>query len=132
MLHRYLILSTCCLLLDVAAQSAPSSPALPDAAQIVKQMESIPLNIARDGQEVIVSWTTPTVPVRAFEIFRNDSDALRGRLRIALVRADREVIFDSLPDTKAKYWYWIKVTSYDGQVVNVGPVATPTGAVWTP
>ncbi len=132
MLHRYLILSTCCLLLDVAAQSAPSAPTPPDAAQIVKQMEAIPLNIARDGQEVIVSWTTPTVPVRAFEIFRNDSDALRGRLRIALVRSDREVIFDALPDPKAKYWYWIKATSYDGQVVNVGPVATPTGTVWTP
>lgn len=132
MLHRYLALFTCCLLLDLAAQHEPTAQASTGAAQIAKQMEAISLSLARDGQEVIVSWTKPTVSLRAFEIFRNDSDAMRGRLRIALVRSDREVIFDTLPDPKTKYWYWIKATSYEGQVVNIGPVATPPSTVWTP
>lgn len=129
---RYLVLSTCCLLLPLAAQPVPPVQTPPDAAQVVKQMEAIPLNLARDGQEIIISWTTPSVPIRAFEIFRNTNEGMRGRLRIALVRADREMIFDSLPDPAGKYWYWIKATSYDGQVVNVGPVTTPPAKVWTP
>ena len=130
--HRYLVLFTCTLLSPLAAQPAPPAQSAPDAVQIVKQMEAIPLSLARDREEVLVTWTTPTVPIRAFEIFRNDNDGMRGRLRIALVRSDREVIFDTLPNSAGKYWYWIKATSYDGQVVNIGPVATPLATVWTP
>jgi len=129
---RNLVIWALCLVSSLFAQQAPSPAPSTESAQIWKQLEAIPLNVARNGGEIIVSWTTPTVGVRSFEIFRNENEGMRGRLRIALVRADREAIFDTLPDPAGKYWYWIKAASYDGQVINIGPVPAPTGKVWTP
>ena len=122
------------LLLCTGSASAATNAGQPlsEAEETLRQMQTVVLHIARNGDETMLSWEPPAAPLRAFEIFRNTNDQLRGRLRIALTRADRQPFHDKLPGATEPFWYWLKLTSYDGQVVNIGPIPTPAPDVWTP
>lgn len=114
------------------APPAPSSAAAQAADPDVEETRKTALHVARNGNEVIVSWVLPKVEIKQFEIFRNTRDQAQGRTRAAAVRTEPAVYYDSVTDAETTYWYWLKITLKSGQVVNVGPVATPVSKVWTP
>lgn len=119
----------CALALPVAAQTTfvnPAKPGTPEAAVTGS------LEIARTGNEVLLTWTLPEGEVRMLEIMRHTSPQAPGRGRVAGVRTEPPIYADSVPDEQATYWYWLKLTRPNGQVINIGPVATPSAAVWRP
>lgn len=136
MLHRLLALA-CVLTAPALAQSSPSStasaPTIGASEAVKKELEKrCLLSVARSGNEVAISWVLPTKPgIKQFEIFRNNRSEPLGRSRVAAVRIDPPLYFDSVPDSET-YWYWLKITFVTGVWINVGPVATPDGKVWTP
>lgn len=132
MILRSLALA-CALALPASAQSAPSAsaPTSPVASSDIQSKTQ--LNVARNGKEVVISWALPAdAPIKQFEICRNTRDQAQGRGRVAALRTEPSVYFDSVPEDETTYWYWLKITLADGQIVNVGPVSTPSAKVWTP
>ena len=122
------------LCLSAFAQSAPQSPSAAVAADTTsaEAFRRTRLGVVRNGNEVIISWELPNPTVKGLEIFRNTRDQAPGRTRVATVRTQPNAFHDVLPDDSVTYWYWLKITLLSGETVNVGPVATPDGAVWTP
>ncbi len=113
--------------LSAAAQPAPPAP----ASEIPITKESPKLHVVRNGGEVLLSWELPLpAEVRTVEVYRNDTEFVKGRKRVTATRNDRA--YDILPEPQNRYWYWLKILLVDGQTVNVGPVVTPSPAVWTP
>ena len=104
---------------------APAKPGTPEAAARGT------LEVARSGDEVILTWTLPEGEVRTIEIYRNNGSDAKGRGRAGTVRTDVTVFHDKVPDGQT-YWYWLKLTRPNGVVVNVGPVSTPAATVWQP
>ena len=122
------------LALQAFAQAAPSiASTAPTEDPTITATRKSELQVARNGKEIIVSWVLPkTTEVKQFEIFRNTRDQAAGRVRAATVRTEPAVYFDAVAETDTTYWYWLKITLKNGQVVNVGPVSTPHPQVWTP
>jgi hypothetical protein len=112
----------CCIFASAAAQefSPPVSK------------ESLKLHVARNGAEVAVSWEAPAEQVRIVEIYRNTREDVKGRNRCAALRPLPAMAVDTVPDAKTTYWYWLKIILKDGNIMNVGPVATPSADVWVP
>lgn len=94
--------------------------------------EGAKLHVARTGNEVMVTWELPPIEIKQFEIFRNTKIDPKGRTRAAAVRTEPAIYLDQVTDETQTYWYWLKITLGNGQVVNIGPVATPDAKVWTP
>ncbi len=95
--------------------------------------DGVELNLARNGNEVIVTWSIPSdMAIKRFEIYRNTHSDVKGRGRAGSVRTEPAVFLDQVADAGQIYWYWLKITLPDERVVNVGPVATPPGEVWAP
>lgn len=113
------------LCFSVASLCAQTSPAIPAAVQ------KGTLEVARSGNEVLLTWKLPDGEVRSIEIFRNTHSDVKGRGRAGTVRSDVTVFSDRVPDDQI-YWYWIKLMLPNGTHTNIGPVPTPSGAVWTP
>ncbi len=103
----------------------PAKPGTPEAAQ------KGTLEVARSGNEILLTWTLPEGEFRTIEIYRNKSEVAAGRERVGSVRTDVRVWHDQVPDQET-YWYWLKLTRPNGVIVNLGAVATPKAAVWTP
>lgn len=113
--------------LSAAAQPAPPAP----VSEVPITKESPKLHVVRNGGEVLLSWELPlSVQARAIEVYRNDTEFVKGRKRVTVTRNDRA--YDILPEAQATYWYWLKILLLDGQTLNVGPVVTPSSTVWTP
>jgi hypothetical protein len=128
MMSRRLFALLCACAFPVFAQTTyvPSAPtgSATDAMQ---------LNVARSENEVLVSWVLPNgAEIKRIEIYRNTSSDTKGRGRAATVRIEPAVYIDQVTDLNVTYWYWLKLTLANDQVVNVGPVATPPATVWTP
>lgn len=104
---------------------APAKPGTPEAAQRGT------LEVARSGNEVLLTWTLPEGEIRMIEIYRNKTEVAAGRERVGSVRVDVRTWHDQVPDQET-YWYWLKLTRPNGVIVNLGAVATPKAAVWTP
>ena len=121
-----LLVALCAFAFPVLAQTQSAAPAASEAAPLGT------LELARSGNEVMITWTLPHSEVRQLEIFRNTSKEPKGRGRAAAVRSEPTLYIDQVPDLNVTYWYWLKVTLHNGQVVNIGPVATPNPVVWTP
>lgn len=115
----------CALCSPVVAQTTylPSAP---------EGTEGIKLNVARSGNEVMITWELPSIEIKQFEIFRHIQKDAKGRTRAAAVRTDPAIYLDQVPDQTTTYWYWLKITLGNGQIVNIGPVSTPSPTVWTP
>lgn len=117
------------------AQTPSTVPPPAPAPTVIGEAEALKgttLNVARNGNEVIVSWILPKADIKQFEIFRNTRDQAPGRTRAAAVRTDPPVFHDTVADTDTTYWYWLKITLMSGETVNIGPVPTPSPKVWTP
>lgn len=86
------------------------------------------LKAVRTGDTARITWRLPEIQgtLRSIEIMRNIGSYPQGRSRVRAVRATVTEITDTLPDTAAAYWYWLKLTPTEGQVINIGPIqATP-------
>jgi hypothetical protein len=72
---------------------------------------------------VTLAWTLPETSegYRAIEVMRNTTSSAQGRGRIRTVRATVTGIEDTVPDTAAPYWYWLKLTTTSNTVTNLGP-----------
>ena len=118
--------------LGAFGQTAPApAPATPPAAQPPKTVSV--LDVARTENDVLLAWTLPDGEVKMVEVMRNTKDTAPGRDRVASVRKDVLTFKDQVPDAKTVYWYWLKVTRPTGEVINIGPVPTPTKTqVWSP
>lgn len=103
----------------------PAKPGTPEAAS-----KGV-FEVARSGNEALLTWVLPEGEVRTIEIYRNNSNVAQGRGRVGASRVDATVFHDQLPDDQI-YWYWLKLTRPNGVIINIGPVATPKAAVWTP
>lgn len=91
------------------------------------------LLVARNGDEVMVSWELPQgVAIKGVDIFRNTQPRPAGRTRLDFARPQPAVYIDKVPDPKAVYWYSIKVVFTDGRSFTVAAVVTPKADVWTP
>ena len=118
--------SACVISAPLSAQVtyAPSAPAGEDG---------IKLHLARSGNEVMIAWEIPPeLEVKRFEIYRNTQSDVKGRGRAAAVRTIPAVYLDKVDDENVTYWYWLKITLANDQVINIGPVPTPDAQVWTP
>ncbi len=100
----------------VVAPPLPPAPAVPNFQAL------------RTGATVRLSWTLPESAdgYRAIEILRDSDPNPSGRGRVRAVRASVTQLEDTLPNSSADYWYWLKLTAPDGSVANFGPFeATP-------
>jgi hypothetical protein len=119
----------CALNFALFTQSARAEPAADTAALEAASK----LLVARNGEEVRVSWELPQgVTIKGVDVYRNTQERAAGRTRLDFVRPQPAVYVDKVPDPKAVYWYSIKVVFTDGRVINVGPMVTPAADVWTP
>jgi hypothetical protein len=80
----------------------------------------------------MLTWTLPPGEFRQIEIYRNTNNGAPGRTRAAAVRSETVHYMDKVPDLTVTYWYWLKLTRKTGEVVNLGPVPTPSPTVWQP
>jgi hypothetical protein len=119
------------LTLPLAAQSPSPGPATQESTSVALA-QAPRLQVARNGDEVILTWDLSGLPVKGLDIYRNASERTKGRGRLDYVKPAPSVFIDKLPDSAGTYWYWLKVALVSGESVNVGPVATPSGMVWTP
>jgi hypothetical protein len=127
-LVRFIAVFWCLGAASLCAQTtyvAPAKPGTPEASV------NGTLEVARSGNEVILTWTLPEGEARTLEIYRNTQSDVKGRGRAGSIRADVTVFHDKVPDDQT-YWYWVKITRPNGVIVNLGPVATPSATVWTP
>lgn len=124
-MSRFLLAILLGLSLPAVAQTTytPSAPSGTEGAK---------LHVARTGNEVMITWELPPIEIKQFEIFRNTMIEPKGRVRAAAVRTEPAIYLDQVTDETQTYWYWLKITLGNGQVVNIGPVATPDAKVWTP
>ena len=76
------------------ASAVASPPAATDGA----------LQIARNGNEVILAWELPAGKMRQVELMRNSSSQAMGRGRVAAVRAETTLYIDEVPDLTVIYW----------------------------
>ena len=113
---------------SLCAQTTYMEPAKPGTPEVAVKGA---LEVARSGNEVILTWTLPEGEVRTIEIYRNTQSDVKGRGRAGTVRSNVVIFHDKVADDQI-YWYWLKLTLPDGRNVNIGPVATPSAAVWTP
>jgi hypothetical protein len=87
------------------------------------------VKVVRNGSSAVITWalpltwTPPDFDVRMVEIFRNTAETTSGRGRAGSVRATVTTFTDLPPDTSVTYWYWVKVTLANGQIVNMGPAS---------
>ena len=126
MLFRFLTL-LCALALPVAAQTTyvPSAPPT--------EQNSPRFSVARSGNEVMITWELPaSLEIKTFEVYRNTQNTANGRTRATACRTEPAIFLDVVSDQAATYWYWLKITLANGQVVNIGPVPTPAATVWQP
>ncbi len=114
------------------AASAPASAATPAEIAEAEVVKGTTLTIARNGNEVLVSWLLPKADIKQLEIFRNTRDQAPGRGRVAAVRTEPPVYYDTVAEAETTYWYWLKITLKSGQTVNIGPAPTPAAKVWVP
>lgn len=112
----------------LCAQTSYVVPAKPGTPEVATNGS---LEIARTGNEVLLSWILPEGEAKSIEIYRNHANEAKGRVRIGSVRPDVKEFHDQVPDDQT-YWYWIKITRPNGVIVNVGATATPSGKVWRP
>lgn len=131
MMIRLLLLASA-LVLPVTAQTAPGVPAATPTPAQTPAKEAFQLQVARNDREVILTWNLPKAEIKQFEIMRGIRPEAAGRGRVAAVRTEPAVYYDSVPDSAATYWYWLKITFVGGHVMNVGPVPTPESKVWSP
>lgn len=110
---------------------AQTAPAPAPASSPAAQPKSV-LDVARTDNDVLLAWTLPDADIKAVEIMRNTKDTPAGRDRVAAVRKEVITYKDQVPDAAAVYWYWLKLTRPNGEVINIGPVPTPITKVWTP
>lgn len=124
-MSRLLFALLCALASPVVAQTTyvSSAPA---------GTEGIKLHVARSGNDVMITWELPPIEIKQFEIFRHTRREAQGRGRAAAVRTEPAIFLDQVADQATTYWYWLKITLGNGQVVNIGPVPTPAATVWTP
>ncbi|MEZ0217143.1 MAG: hypothetical protein ACAH89_08410 [Rariglobus sp.] len=121
-------------LVVVASPPAPepvAAPAPEPAPVVVVVMpvatEPTPaLRATRTGSTVTLTWTLPETAdgYRAVEVMRNTTSIAQGRTRIRSVRTTVTGIEDTVPDTAARYWYWLKLTTPANTVTNLGPFET--------
>lgn len=90
------------------------------------------LEVARSGADVMITWKLPQGEFRQIEIYRNTNNGAPGRTRAAAVRSETVHYMDKVPDLTVTYWYWLKLTRKTGEIVNIGPVPTPSPTVWQP
>lgn len=115
------------------AQTPPATTApAPTPAPAVPAPKKITLEVARTGNEVLLTWTLPEGEVRMLEIMRNTTENAQGRGRVGTTRATVNVFSDTVPDASVTYWYWVKITRPTGEVINSNAVATPSAKVWSP
>jgi hypothetical protein len=114
----------------VAAPIVPPANTTPEPAAAIVIPTPPPaapepmLKAAKTDQRVNLTWTLPVVTngYKAIEIMRNTSDTAMGRTRVRTVRATVTAIEDQVPQAAEHYWYWLKLTTTDGVVSNIGPV----------
>ncbi len=123
------LLFACVSALPAGAQTTYVAPAAPGSANVAVTGS---LEVARNENEVLLTWTLPEGDFRQIEIYRNSHQNTTGRGRVTAVRATTTLYHDVVPDLTVTYWYWVKLTRGDGSVVNIGPVPTPDPSVWTP
>jgi hypothetical protein len=127
------------MLTRLAALALLFAPPL-DAQSLPARFPSVPLaitdttrlQVARNSDEVVVTWNLSDLPVKGLDIYRNTSQNTRGRGRLDYVRPTPATFIDKLPDSGATYWYWLKIALTTGESVTIGPVPTPSGFVWSP
>lgn len=132
------------ILLGVLAAVLPAQPAPIEDSAVASETSSQPavslsqenvrLQIARNGNEVLVAWELPALetPIKGIDVYRNTNEKTKGRARLDFVKARPGLFRDTVEDSEAVYWYWLKIVLTSGQSVTVGPVATPGGKIWTP
>jgi hypothetical protein len=125
-----LVVLLCALILPVVAQTTYIPPV---TAGTNTENGGVQLHVARNGNEVIVTWVlVPDMDIKQLEIYRNTVKETKGRGRAGAVRATPSIFLDQVPDISVTYWYWLKITLNSGQEINIGPLPTPDATVWTP
>jgi hypothetical protein len=118
---------------EPTSPTAPSTPPVAPAKQVtVEPPAEAKLTLARNGADVVVSWSLPPGNYRSIQITRHTQSEPRGRTGVGSVGPSTTSYPDTLPDKTATYWYWIKVTQTDLSVFNVGPVISKPAEVWNP
>lgn len=125
-----------CITSTLRADDSTPPPATPPAAP-AKQITVEPpadakLVLARNGVDVVVSWTLPPSTYRTIDIMRHTQPEPKGRGRIGTVGPSKPSFLDTLPDKTVTYWYWIKVTNADRSAFYLGPVICKPAEIWTP
>jgi hypothetical protein len=107
----------------VVAPTPEPTPPVAVPASVAAEPASA-LSATRSGSVVKLSWTLPSMEegYRSIEIMRNTSSSAQGRGRIRAVRATVTGIEDTVPEASDRYWYWLKLTTANAVVINVGPV----------
>jgi hypothetical protein len=120
----------CALNFAILARSVPAAEQSADVAALEAGSK---LQVARNGDEVMVSWELPQgATIKGADIYRNTQERATGRTRLDFARPLPAVYLDKVPDAKTVYWYSIKVVFTDGRSITVGPVASAPVEVWTP
>jgi hypothetical protein len=119
----------CALNFAILARSVPAAEQSADVAALEAVSK---LQVARNGNEVMVSWELPNVAINGVDIYRNTQERATGRTRLDFARPLPAVYLDKVPDAKTVYWYSIKVVFTDGRSITVGPVVSAPVEVWTP
>lgn len=127
-LYRAIALLGVAVATSLCAQTTYVTPAEPGSPEVAQRGA---LEVARSGDDVLLTWTLPEGEVRTLELYRNTTEQAPGRTRIGSPRVDVRMWSDKVPDDQT-YWYWVKITRPNGIVVNIGPVATPAHQVWMP
>jgi hypothetical protein len=90
------------------------------------------LDVARNGDEVSLTWNLPDVGSGHFDLYRHNRETPTGRSRVATLYPPAKLYLDQVPDATATYWYWLVVTDANGKVSTIGPVSSKPATVWTP
>lgn len=120
--------------LGAADTSPPEAVPAATVAELPRlTAEQVKFVAARNGAEVLFSWTFPDdYETRFAELLRNTKPDPSGRSRVGPVSIRSGQHADQTPDPTVTYWYWLKVTLKNGQTLNIGPVGTPAAQVWQP
>lgn len=110
---------------SIAQAQAPTVPATGQPAPAHTTADTPLLVRVQDGQ-VTLNWTTPEGDIRKVEVCRHVRSRIEGRRRVATVANDATTWSEPLPDTTRTYWYSVKVTLTDDNVINIGPASTKT------
>ena len=110
---------------SIVAHAAPekdTSKPEPEATAVITSETKQRLTAKRDGDKVTLSWTLPEGKWSRVEVVRNNKESIKGRFRIKSLKSTVTTHTDRLPAAGKPYWYWIKLTSKDKKVTNLGPV----------